>query len=58
MSQPLDGGIGVLVSLDNGPQAYILEPDRQVDDGDGRLMQVCIEEHVLSDISGLAYFSQ
>ena len=27
--------IGVLVSLDNvGPQAYIPEPDRQVDDGD------------------------
>ena len=50
--------IGVLVLLDNVPQAYTLEPDRQVGDGYGRLMQGCIEEleeHVLSDISGLAY---
>ena len=46
------------MSLDNGPQACILEPDRQVDDGGDGWVQGCIEEHVLSDISGLAYFSQ
>jgi len=45
---------GLLILLED----YILEPDRQVGDGYGRLMQGCIEEleeHVLSDISGLAY---
>jgi len=48
----------VLLQLDSGPQACILEPDRLVGDGDGRYIQGSIEEHVLSGISSLAYFSQ
>jgi len=48
----------VLLQLDSGPQAYKLEPDRRVDDDDGRYIPGCIEEHVLGGISSLAYFSQ
>ena len=48
----------VLLQLDSGPQAYKLEPDRWVDDDDGRYIPGCIEEHGLGGISSLAYFSQ
>ena len=44
--------------LHNGPLTCILEHDRKVGDGDGRYIQGCVEGHVLSDISSLAYFSQ
>ena len=46
-------GKGLLILLED----CILEPDRQVDDPDGLLLQGCIEEleeHVLSEISSLA----